>query len=156
MNAYSDTEKQRIFDDICELIISGKSLRYAVTRVGIPAKTFFVWIRDDDVKSKQYAQATIERAELMFEDMLDIADDSTNDFIEQDLGDGVINTKVNNENIQRSRLRVDTRKWALSKLMPKKYGDKLDLTTDGEKLNQPKHLTKDELIQKMKELDLKV
>ena len=32
----------------------------------------------------------------------------------------------------------------------------VDLTSKGEKLNQPKHLTKDELIQKMKELDLKV
>jgi len=36
--------------------------------------------------------------------------------------------------MQRSRLRVDVRKWALSKMNPKKYGDKVDHTTGGEKL----------------------
>jgi hypothetical protein len=128
--AYSIEEKQIIFDNICELIINGKSLRKALIEVGnISAQTFFIWIREDEDKSKQYARATTERAELMFEDMFDIADDSTSDFIETDLG-----KQFNSEHLQRSKLRVDTRKWALSKLMPKKYGDKLDLTTDGEKI----------------------
>jgi len=39
-----------------------------------------------------------------------------------------------NGEVQRDRLRVDTRKWYLSKIMPKKYGDKLDVTTREEKL----------------------
>ena len=127
--AYSEQQKQDIFDSICDLIISGKSLRKALLEVTLPAKTFFVWLRENDELSKQYARATTERAELMFEDMFDIADDSENDYTETELG------KVfNSEHLQRSKLRVDTRKWALSKLMPKKYGDKLDVTTDGEKI----------------------
>jgi hypothetical protein len=129
--AYSDIEKQNIFDSICELIINGKSLRYALKEINLPAKTFFVWLRENDELSKQYARATDERAELMFEDMFDIADDSTSDYIETDNG-----KQFNSEHLQRSKLRVDTRKWALSKLMPKKYGDKLDITSKDEAIQQ--------------------
>ena len=128
---YSEVEIDKIFDDICDLIINGKSLRYAIKQHnGLSSSTFFRWIREDEIKSKQYAQATIERAELIFEDIFDIADDSDGDYTQTE--DGL---RFNSEHVQRSRLRVDTRKWALSKMMPKKYGDKLDLTTDGEKLN---------------------
>ena len=38
---------------------------------------------------------------------------------------------ANNEHIQRSRLRVDARKWIAAKLLPKRYGDKLQHTGDG-------------------------
>ena len=132
MNAYSEEEKTKIFNDICDLIINGKSLRTALKIIdnSISGSTFFEWIRSDGEKSKQYARATEERAELMFEDMFDIADDSTDDFVKTEGGG-----KLNSENIQRSKLRVDTRRWALSKMQPKKYGDKLDLTTDGEPIN---------------------
>ena len=44
---------------------------------------------------------------------------------------------LNGEHIQRSRLRVDTRKWYLSKLNPKKYGDKVDVTTKGKEITNP-------------------
>lgn len=84
--AYSEQQKQDIFDSICDLIISGKSLRKALLEVTLPAKTFFVWLRENDELSKQYARATTERAELMFEDMFDIADDSENDYTETELG----------------------------------------------------------------------
>ena len=43
-------------------------------------------------------------------------------------GDGYI---FNSENVQRSRLRIDTRKWLMAKMNPKVYGDKLDMTTNG-------------------------
>ena len=133
MNAYSEEEKTKIFNDICDLIINGKSLRTALKIIdnSISGSTFFEWIRSDGEKSKQYARATEERAELMFEDMFDIADDSTDDFVKTEGGG-----KLNSENIQRSKLRVDTRRWALSKMQPKKYGDKIDITTDGEQIKQ--------------------
>jgi hypothetical protein len=136
--AYSDEEKIKIFDDICEKIIEGKSLRTALKELSdFPAKTFFVWLREDEDKSKQYARATEERAELMFEDMFDIADDGTNDWMEKTNEKGEnVGWSVNGENIQRSRVRIDVRKWALSKMQPKKYGDKLDITSKDEKLQQ--------------------
>ena len=67
------------------------------------------------------------RSHLLFDEIIEIADDDQNDYIEQTLPSGDIIEKVNSEHIQRSRLRVDARKWVLSKMNPKKYGEKLDL-----------------------------
>ena len=130
--AYSVEEKQKIFDDICERIIEGKSLRTALKEHdSIHASEFFVWIREDEAKSKQYARATSCRAYLIFEDMFDIADDGTNDWMEKKNEKGeVIGWVVNGEHIQRSKVRIETRRWALSKMMPKKYGDKPDTKDD--------------------------
>lgn len=114
--AYSDKEKTKIVDKICELIVDGKSLRSALKTVKVSAETFFIWIREDEIKSKQYAQSTIERAELMFEDMFDIADS------EPKIMDSKFGRCVDTGDIQHKRVRIDTRKWALSKMMPKKYG----------------------------------
>jgi len=74
--AYSEKQRQEIFDSICDKIIKGKSLRSAlkVSKVKIEASDFFRWLREDEEKCKQYARATSERADLMFEDMFDIAD----------------------------------------------------------------------------------
>ena len=116
--AYSEIKKKEIFIDICLEITKGKSLRNILKEEGMPStSTFFVWLAEDEEKSKQYARACDIRAEVIFDEMLDIADDNTNDY-------------VNSDNIQRSRLRVDTRKWMLSKLNPKKYSDKLQTDTN--------------------------
>ena len=87
MNAYSDKEKTEIFDDICEKIINGKSLRSVLRELNpsIAPSTFFIWLREDESKSKQYEIATKERSELMFEEMFDIADNSVNDYIKKEV-----------------------------------------------------------------------
>jgi hypothetical protein len=63
----------------------------------------------------------------LFDEIIDIADDSSQDEIVIDLGEGVKSTRQNTEFVQRSRLRIDARKWVISKLNPKKYGDRLEL-----------------------------
>lgn len=117
---YSAKEKQTKFDAICDIIISGKSLRTALSKVKLSSQTFFVWIREDEILAKQYAQATVERAELMFEDMLDIADKAPK------LTNTKFGTTVDTGDIQHKRVKIDTRKWALSKMNPKKYGNITD------------------------------
>lgn len=72
----------------------------------------------------------------MAEDIMDISDDGSNDWMERNYGDKV-EWITNGEALQRSRLRVDTRKWLMSKLAAKKYGDKLDMTTNGKDLPTP-------------------
>ena len=75
----------------------------------------------------EVAQTAYRRAEEVFEEILDIADDGTNDWMERNGKDGETgDTVLNGEHVQRSRLRIDARKWALSKMIPKKYGDKID------------------------------
>ncbi len=124
---------QEIASKICEGIAEGNSLRTVCLAEGMPAlSSIFLWLKAHPEFSEQYARACQERSEAMAEDILDISDDGTNDWME-------INNRdvVNNEAVQRSKLRVDTRKWLMSKMIPKKYGDKIDMTTNGKDLPAP-------------------
>ena len=87
----------------------------------MPSKgTVFRWIATFKEFQDQYEAAMVQRSEAIFEDILEIADNSSRDTIITDTGE-----KPNSEWISRSRLRVDARKWMLSKMMPKRYGDKI-------------------------------
>jgi len=72
-----------------------------------------------------YMRAREEYADSMFDDIINIADDNGNDIRMTDNG-----PVVDNDVIQRSRLRVDARKWALARMSPKKYGDKIQQDVD--------------------------
>jgi len=123
---------QELADRFCELIATGDSLRTACKSEDMPApSTIFKWIREHDDFSKQYARATEERTEAMAEELLDIADDGSNDWMIVNRKDGSEGWQLNGEHVQRSRLRADTRKWLMAKMKPKKYGDKIDMTSNG-------------------------
>jgi hypothetical protein len=81
----------------------------------------------------QYAQSMNIRAHGLADDIIDICDDGSNDWYEAESasGDSLI-MKPDNEHINRARLRVDTRKWILSKLLRKDYGDKQEIEHSGE------------------------
>lgn len=115
------------FDLILERIENGEALRRILPTLHLANSTFYKWIDSDEEKQKRYARACEIRADAIFEDILEIADDSSQDVIETDLGDGVVASKMNAEFVQRSRLRVDARKWIAAKLNPKKYGDRVEL-----------------------------
>lgn len=96
----------------------------------MPSKTaVFEWLRIYPEFADQYAKAKVESADALVEDIQDIADDGSNDWMADNDPDNP-GYKLNGEHIQRSRLRVDVRKWAASKLKPKKYGEKLELAGD--------------------------
>jgi hypothetical protein len=89
----------------------------------LPVKsTINLWRYRYSEFSTQYAQAKLKQADLLAEEMLDIADDGTNDWMESFGEDGDVVYKLNGEHVQRSRLRIDTRKFLASKLLPKQYG----------------------------------
>ncbi len=118
--AYSDKEKEDIVTKICKRVSRGEALRTVLKDSDMPSsKTFFEWVDADELKVKQYVRACSNRADAIFEDILDIADESSNDTITVD---GV--ERTNHEVISRSKLRVDARKWMLGKLNPSKYSDK--------------------------------
>lgn len=95
--------------------------------------TVYNWLGDEDKKDflDKYDLAQKIHSEKLFDELLDIADDSSDDRIENAEGRKV----ANNELVARSRLRVDTRKWYLSKVLPKKFGERIDITTGGEKIS---------------------
>lgn len=120
-------------DLICQYVAEGESMRTIAKRKGTPAiSTIFKWLRENEEFSKQYARAKEDAADALVEDILDIADNGTNDYIKKLNKDGaVVGYLVNGEAIQRSRVRIDTRKWLAMKLKPKKYGDRLAVESNG-------------------------
>lgn len=130
---------QQLADLICERLSEGQSLRTVCKEEDVPsAQTVFSWMRIYPKFLEQYARAKQESADAMAEEIMDISDDGTNDWMEDQYMKGKSpGWKVNGEAVQRSKLRVDTRKWLMSKMKPKKYADKLDVTTNGKDLPSP-------------------
>tara|TARA_R100001530_G_scaffold16179_1_gene14295 strand:+ start:61 stop:534 length:474 start_codon:yes stop_codon:yes gene_type:complete len=111
--------------EICSQLADGLSLRTICLSEDMPNKaTVFKWLRKYPRFNDQYAKAKEESVDALFEEIIDIADDGSNDWMESNNPENP-GYRANGEALQRSRLRVDTRKWALSKLKPKKYGDRL-------------------------------
>lgn len=113
---------------ICERITRGETLR-GICRSDpkLPApSTFLAWVEKDESLRERYARARSFGIDAIAEEIVEIADDSANDYIETEDG-----PKLNSEHVQRSRLRVDARKWLLSKLRPDKYGEASSLTVQG-------------------------
>jgi len=120
----SDYTKE-IGDAICEHIGNGESLRKFCEMEGNPTKpTVLRWLRQNEDFQTHYARARQNAMEVMAEEIVDISDE-TNQIIKSGA------EKKSSAYAQAQRLRVDTRKWVMSKLLPKKYGDKIDVTSDG-------------------------
>jgi hypothetical protein len=113
-------------EKICEIIsTSSRGLRSISKELNISTFSILKWLNENKEFSIQYARAKEMQADFMAEEIIEISDDNSNDTLSTDFGD-----KENKEWTNRSRLRVDARKWAASKLAPKKYGDKLELSGD--------------------------
>lgn len=138
------TERKAIQTAICERLIEGDSLRTICAADDMPAmSTVFRWLAEDSDEalafSEQYARAREAQADAIFDEIIEIADDGRNDYVERLRQDGEKDTAFDAEHVQRSRLRVDARKWVASKLAPKKYGDDLRLrhaNADGGRLRR--------------------
>lgn len=112
---------------ICRRIASGETVRAIGRDPEMPDEsTIRGWALDNkDGFFPQYTRAVQIRAGVWAEEIIEIADDGSNDTY-TDPNTGM--EKMNPEVVARSRLRVDTRKWMLSKVLPKVYGDKMDVS----------------------------
>jgi len=114
----------KLATSILTRMISGESVRSICSDDSMPDKsTVFQWVADDkEGFSDRYAKAFQARMVIHADELLDIADDGTNDYMLRENPDGDAAYAVNGEAVARSRLRVDTRKWLLSKLTTR-YSD---------------------------------
>ena len=104
---------------ICDRIAGGESLRAICQDLGLKQNTVVGWFIDDkDGVFDHYARARQIQAEHMFEELTDIADDGRNDWMVRNGYD-----IPDQEAIQRSKLRVDTRKWILARMDSKRYAE---------------------------------
>jgi len=124
------------FDEVLKIIsTSHNGVHTACRTVHISTNSFYDWLNLNDDNQLRYASAREAQADLLVEEMVQIADDSSND-TKYVIRDGQQIELENTEWTNRSKLKVDTRKWIAAKLRPKKYGDKLDVSTSI-KIEQP-------------------
>lgn len=112
-------------------IAEGKSLRSVCEMEDIPdMSTVWRWITERPEFRNQYAQACEERAEAHNEMLLELGDEAIE--LAQEVPE-----KASSAVVQAVKLKADNLKWHMSKVKPKKYGDKVDLTTNGKDLPTP-------------------
>lgn len=126
---YSRDVAKAVLDGISQ----GLSVKKACESAGKPNHvTFFRWLAGNledqsevEWLRNEYARAKEHNADYMAEEILEICDDVSNEITFDKDGNPVIDGFY----VQRARVMIDTRKWLMGKLKPKKYGDKVDLTS---------------------------
>ena len=109
---------------ICEQIALGRSLRSVCRDEGMPNNaTVNHWVIDDrEGFAKHYARARLAQMSALEDDLLEIAD----------VEPGMTESGATDSGyVAHQKLKIDTRKWLMSKIAPKKYGEKLDLQHTG-------------------------
>jgi hypothetical protein len=112
----------------------GLSLRAACERLKTPSRrTILRWVGEDSEICRQYARAREERAEYHFDEMLRIADTPQEGEIvtEKNSGEHPGTDIRRGDMVEHRRLQVDTRKWILARMDPKRYGDKQTQVYEG-------------------------
>lgn len=137
---------QELADLICAELAEGKSLRKACELHDTKHSTWLLWVKERPALADQYARAREQGYQLLADELIDISDEEAvmvrhpKGGEEDEKAEVVFDATA----VARNRLRVDTRKWMLSKMLPKIYGDKLDLNHSGA-VRIAKELTEDEL-----------
>jgi hypothetical protein len=97
------------------------------------AKTFYQWMECDDALSERYARAKKAQLQVLADQIVDLSD---NDRICEKItikADGTREVVIIDQ-VERTKLQIDSRKWLLAKLNPKKYGDRLEVQQTGDPL----------------------
>lgn len=124
---------QQMADLICERLANGESLRTICGDEGMPDKsTVFRWLAAHEDFATIYARAREVQAEVLADELIEIADDGRNDWMERrGAEDENIGWRENGEAMRRSQLRIATRQWIAERMLPKKYGNKTQLEHTG-------------------------
>lgn len=114
---------------------NGQTLLQICKRIGIGRTTVYDRKREDEAFAEQLARACEAGEGVLEDEILDIADNGTNDYVTRMNGDGEIVEELDRDHIQRSKLRIYAREKILAWKNPRRYGTgRLDLTTGGNAL----------------------
>ena len=102
------TDQAGVKRRLCEHLAKGASLRKAAELEGVGASTVLLWSGSDPAFAEQYAHAREIGYQLLADDLIAVSDDQTLD----------PNSR---------RIMVDTRKWMLSKMLPRVFADRVDV-----------------------------
>lgn len=148
---------QELGDAICAKLETGQSLREICNSQDMPdERTVRRWASDPAHPfAPHYARAREVGYLRIADEILDIADDGRNDWMKRTVKGGNEVEVVNKEAVERSKLRVDARKWLLSKMLPKVYGEKITNEITGalavtDTVDRPPNETREEWIARRK------
>lgn len=116
-----------VAQEVIDRLTAGETLSAICRDEGMPKRTTFLnWVSDDrGGLSDTYARARELGLYAMAEETVEIADDSQRDHVEGERG-----VVFDSEHVQRSRLRVETRKWMVARLLPHVFGDRVTVAGD--------------------------
>src|SRR5690606_22619543 len=134
---YTADRRREIVERVCSLIATQARSLNAIcddpgNEVPVAACTLFQWMLEDDREDemlrqdfrRMYDHAKEMQAHVAVDEILEIADDARNDYLERVSRNGETTQVFNKESVNRSRLRVDARQWAAKNLLPHRFGDR--------------------------------
>ncbi|HAN5144970.1 TPA: DNA-binding protein [Escherichia coli] len=127
--------------EICELVADGQSINKISKMLGMPTRsTILKWFRDVPEFSIMYARAKEIGFEVLADEIIDLSDAAEN---------------IKAEELRRHQLMIDTRKWLLAKLQPRKYGERVTQEVVGNKEEAPVQVavTKEEIARIVQEVE---
>ncbi len=131
-----------IGEDICARISAGEALVEICACKGMPSRhTVYRWLHSTPRFGDSYARARVAQMSCWADEIITIADDATNDYMDRTVN-GRTERVLDPENINRSKLRIETRKWIMAKIASKVFGDKIQVDQTARR----EDLTDDELM----------
>ena len=113
-----------IADTISNRLINGESLRTICADPAMPARaTVFRWLASNQEFRRSYVRARECWEEDILDEILEIADDSSRDYVQRTGADGKVTWVVDREHIARCGLRISALKWTAARMAPRKYGN---------------------------------
>jgi hypothetical protein len=116
-------ERAKLADAVLANMEVGMSCWKACEKAGVKNSTFMLWVSQDSALAENYARARENYVERIAQEVMELSD--------VDVGETPDGRK-DWAAVQKHKLQVDTRKWLLSKLAPKKYGEKIEISGDKE------------------------
>lgn len=137
---YSPEQKKKLFDQVIKCLESGMTVRATLARDDTPSRfALYSWLEKDKKLQDRFARANEVSDEVLFDEALEVARmPLVEEITEEAYSDtGFTRRTTKRDNVQRSKLIHYAIEQRLARRNPRKYGTKLDITSDNEKIALP-------------------
>lgn len=137
---YTPSQREILFKKVIRRLQNGESLRQILSDKGTPSRTaFYSWIEEDEDFKERFARASEIGDEVLMERTLEIAETPLYEKVVTTGKVGKMPTSsiVVKDNVQRSKLMIETIDKVLARRNPRKYGSKIDVTSGDQAINMP-------------------
>lgn len=124
---------EAIADAVCDAIASSSKGLAAIIKdldLAVSPSLIYKWIQQNDSFRERYARAKADQARVLADEIQEIAD-NTEEGVTVTVSEKDGKTTKRGDMLEHRKLRIESRKWLAAKLLPKVYGDKLDLNHSG-------------------------